>query len=336
MTQSVLVLGASGRFGRHACQAFQTAGWHVARFDRHAGDLDTAARGADVIVNGWNPAYPDWAKQVPRLHAQVRAAALKHNATVVLPGNVYVFGAETPTPWSENSPHNASNPLGRIRKDMERAYAQDGVKTIVLRAGDFLDTEASGNWFDRIIVPNLAKGRLTYPGRCDIPHAWAFLPDLAYATVALCERRDNLPEFADIPFPGLTLSGHEIANVLSEVTDRPVRARPMNWLALQMARPFWPMARALCEMRYLWNTPHSLDDTALSQLLPDFSNTSSRIALAHCVAHLGLGRNDQIHPNKTVPAGPHRNVMTSVTGLRPKNAGAHDLYRGGGQDVIDP
>jgi len=286
MTQKALILGASGRFGRHAKHAFEAAGWRVAAFDRAKDTLEVAASGVDVIVNAWNPAYPQWASDVPRLHAAVRAAATLTGATVVIPGNVYVFGSATPHPWSETSPHAASNPLGRIRIEMEAAYARDGVRTIVLRAGDFLDTEASGNWFDRIMAPTLPKGALTYPGRPDIPHAWAYLPDLARAAVALAERRDTLPAFADVPFAGYTLSGEDIAAQLSATRGRSIAIKRFNWLPLQISRPFWPMGRCLLEMRYLWNTPHSLDGTRFDTLVPGFEHTAVDEALRASAAHL--------------------------------------------------
>jgi nucleoside-diphosphate-sugar epimerase len=286
MDRSVLILGSSGRFGRHAAAAFGAAGWTVRRFDRSRDDLDAAARGAGVIVNAWNPPYPDWARLLPGLHAKVIAAARGAGATVIVPGNVYVFGAQTPGPWSETTPHRATNPLGRLRIEMEAAYRDSDVRTIVLRAGDFLDTRASGNWFDAVMAKNLRGGRLSYPGDPGIDHAWAFLPDLARAAVALADCRDRLPVFADIPFPGLTISGANMAETLERATGRPVRLRRMSWLPLHLARPVWPMARCLVEMRYLWDTPHRLDGARLRALLPDFQVSPAETALAAAAAPL--------------------------------------------------
>ncbi|HWP06185.1 MAG TPA: hypothetical protein VNN72_10605, partial [Polyangiaceae bacterium] len=63
MTQTVLILGASGKIGRYSEEAFRRAGWHVKRWDRQREDLAQAARGVDVIVNGLNPPkYHDWAR----------------------------------------------------------------------------------------------------------------------------------------------------------------------------------------------------------------------------------------------------------------------------------
>ncbi len=273
MPQTALILGANGRFGRNAAQAFSNAGWVVRRFDRRNEDLHTAARGADVVVNAWNPPYPDWAKQVPELHRRVIEVSSEYDLTVIVPGNVYVFGPDTPDPWSTDTPHLAQNPLGRIRIEMEEAYRASSVRTIVLRAGDFIDTEASGNWFDQILIKHLQRGRFVYPGNPDIPHAWAYLPDLTRAAVALADMRYELPRFSDIPFAGYTLTGNEMVQALSQLVGQEVVLRQMAWWPLNLARPFWRLAPHLFEMKYLWNTPHRLDGQFFDQLIPEFAQT---------------------------------------------------------------
>lgn len=280
---TVLILGATGRFGRNAADAFKAGGWNVRGFDRKTDTLDQAAKGADVIVNAWNPDYPDWAKQVPKLHADVIATAKRTGATVIVPGNVYLYGPDNGAIWGADTPHKAQNPLGRIRIEMERAYRDSGVRTIILRAGDFIDTKASGNWFDAVMTKPIGKGIFTYPGKSDIPHAWAFLPDLTRAAVQLADMRHRLNAFEDIAFPGYTLSGQEVATGLSRATGRDIRLKAMNWLPLQLAAPFWKMGRCLLEMRYLWNTPHQLSGDRFDTLLPEFRTTPIVTALASAV-----------------------------------------------------
>ncbi|WP_300071462.1 epimerase [uncultured Ruegeria sp.] len=273
MTQTVLILGASGRFGRNAALAFGNAGWVVRNFDRKTEMLEEAATGADVIVNAWNPPYPDWARLVPKLHRQVINVASETGATVIVPGNVYVFGANTPSPWSGDTPHLATNPLGRIRIEMEETYRSSSVRTIILRAGDFIDTCASGNWFDQVMIKHLSRGRLVYPGDPSIPHAWAYLPDLARTAAALAEMRDRLPRFCDVPFAGHTLTGTEIATALSRVTAQTVTIKQMSWWPLHLAKPFWRLAPHLLEMRYLWDVPHRLDGSLMAELLGEVQQT---------------------------------------------------------------
>lgn len=284
MTQTALVLGGSGRFGRNATQAFQAAGWKTRQFDRRTGDLMQAARGADVIVNAWNPSYEHWQAQVPKLTAQVIAAAKASGATVIIPGNVYVFGEEAPERFAEATPHAATNPLGKVRVAMEAAYRNAGVQTIVIRAGDFIDTVPTGIWFDRIITAGLAKGVVTYMGRWDTPHAWAYLPDVTRAAVMLAEKRGELGRFEQVPFPGYTLTGEELAQALERVTGRKLTRKSLNWLPFRLMAPFWRLMRHIVEMRYLWSKPHRLDGGRFGELLPGFEPTPLDEALKAAVA----------------------------------------------------
>lgn len=273
MPQTVLILGATGRFGRNARRAFEASGWSVRRFDRRRDELATAAVGCDVIVNAWNPPYPDWKRTVPDLTRRVIEAARAAGATVLIPGNVYVFGRDAPERLAADTPHRATNPLGRVRIALERAYRDAGVPTIVLRGGDFLDTEASDNWFDRVMTARLARGRFVYPGPLDVPHAWAYLPDMTRAAVALAEIRARLQPFEDVPFPGFTLTGRDLGEAVAAALGRPVDIRTMSWLPVRIAAPFWPNGRCLLELRYLWFKAHRLDGARFRALLPAFRPT---------------------------------------------------------------
>ncbi len=280
MTKTVLILGASGRFGRNAQCSFSWAGWDVRTYDRATDTLPDAAWGADLIINAWNPAYTDWARDVPKLTAQIIETSRDTGATVLIPGNIYNYGPEMPDILSEGTPHRATNPLGRIRIEMEQAYRDAGVRTIILRAGDFIDIDASGNWFDKIITAKAAKGRISYPGNPDLPHAWAFLPDVTDMAAALAEQLDQLDTFSEFNVPGFTLTGRELTDAISKVTRREQHLRQMSWLPIMFARPFWSMATPLLEMRYLWDTPHQIMSNALQQRLPEFQPTSLEDALA--------------------------------------------------------
>lgn len=298
MMGTVLILGGNGRFGRNAAEAFWNAGWQVRLFDRATDDLMQAAQGVEVIVNGWNPVYTEWAEQVPALTGKVIAAARAVGATVIQPGNVYVFGKDAPESFGPQTPPAAQNPLGRVRIQMEQSYRCSDVQVIVLRAGDFLDTAASGNWFDLQMAPSLKKGVLTYPGDPDVPHAWAFLPDMARAAVALAENRAHLPRYADIPFPGYTLTGRELARTCGKVLGRKIAVKRMAWWPLHIASPFWAMGRKLLEMRYLWSKPHHLTKAEFRAALPEFQNTPVQDAVAAAIAPVLNAGSDQPKPDR--------------------------------------
>lgn len=75
MGKIVLVLGGSGLFGSHAVKAFAVAGWQVRKYQRGT-DMNAAAKGVDLIVNGLNPPmYHDWDRIIPAITGQAIAAA---------------------------------------------------------------------------------------------------------------------------------------------------------------------------------------------------------------------------------------------------------------------
>ena len=298
MKPIVLILGPTGRLGRNAALAFERDGWDVRRFDRKTDNLWDAAWGASVIVNGWNPPYTDWATDVPAFTADVIEVAKASGATVIIPGNVYVYGPDAPSTFDTDTPHAATNPLGRIRIEMEAAYRAAGVRTIIVRAGDYLDTEASGNWFDTIMIKHLSKGWLTYPGALGVPHAFNFLPDVANTMVALANKRHELDMFEDIAAPGYTLTGHELGEALSRVKGETIQVHQMRWWPIRLASLVWPLGRKLLEMRYLWAKPHSLPFDRLATLCPEVSLTPLDEALARAIQH-------DVDPNEAMRASGH-------------------------------
>ncbi|HHS94289.1 MAG TPA: epimerase [Rhodobacterales bacterium] len=286
MTQTILILGGSGRFGRHATQAFNAAGWQVRQFDRKSDSLDAAMKGVDVVLNAWSPpGYHQWDDALVQRHGDVARIAAQSGATVILPGNVYVFGPDAPGPWREDTPHLAQNPLARIRQQIETAYRESAGQAIILRCGDFIDHEKTGNWFESYITPGVPKGVLRYPGDPAVDHAWAYLPDAARAAVALAEKRATLGRFENVPFPGYTLTGHELAAAIAQATGHAIAVKPFGWPMMQLVRPFMPVLKGVFEMRYLWSLPHRLDGTRFAELVPDFEPTPLDEALRQALTH---------------------------------------------------
>ena len=284
MAQRVLILGASGKIGKHSAEAFAKAGWEVRRYDRKAGDMVAAAQGCDVIVNGLNPPnYHNWAKIIPQITTQVIAAAKAAGATVIVPGNVYHFGDQGGE-WSENTPANPVSRKGHIRLAMERSYAASGVQTIVLRAGNFIDPDLDGCVMGAMYLPRVKRGVVVLPGGADVRQALCYLPDWARAAVALAEIRGSLAPFADIPFAGHTLTAQEIKTHCARTLQRDMRFARFPWWLMRAASPVWELARELQEMRYLWNTDHSLSPQKLQSLLPDFTPTPTEAVFRRILA----------------------------------------------------
>ena len=298
MTGTALILGASGLFGSRTAEAFAAAGWQIRRYQRGT-DMIAAAIGADVIVNGLNPPmYHDWARLIPQITAQVIAAAKASGATLIVPGNVYPYG-DQPGPWGPDTPHRPVSRKGQIRRAMEKAYRNAQVPVILLRGGDFLDAGKPTTMMNTVILKSASKGKITVMGAPDVPRAYAYLPDMARAAVALADIRTQLPLFADVPFAGLTFALDDLRTELHRQTGRSFRYTAFPWWFMRVASPFWELARELIEMRYLMSTAHRLDPAPLKALLPAFATTALADVVAAHVAALGLGQR-HLNPNRAV------------------------------------
>ena len=237
-----------------------------------------------------NPPYRAWRDEVPALTEAVLEAARSSGATVMLPGNVYGFGRSMPPVLLADTPEAPSNEHGRIRSALEASHrdaASEGVRTIVVRAGSFVEGVRTGNWFEDHMVNRIDAGRVTYPGPLDRTHAWAWLPDLGRAFAALAARRDALEPFHIVGFPGWALTGRELVDALEVATGRPLRVGRMPWPLLRLAAPFAPDMRGVLAMRYLWQVPHRIDGAELERLLPGLRGTPVELALPEALERPG-------------------------------------------------
>ena len=283
MKGTVLILGASGHIGRHSATAFGNAGWSVRRFNRNTNNMKAAAEGVDVIVNGLNPpAYKNWNTVIPAITQQVINAARASGATVIVPGNVYNF-ANVDGVFSQHTPQHAQTRKGKVRIAMEQQYrgaAVDGVQTIILRAGSFIDPDGSHDAMGMIHMRNIKHNKLTQIGGKDTRHAYCYLPDWARAAVALAEMRTDLNGFEDIPFPGHHFTVNELKTELESATGQTFLIDNFPWTTLRLLSPFWNLAYEMLEMRGLWETSHQLCAKRFSELLPQFVATDQSTVMS--------------------------------------------------------
>jgi nucleoside-diphosphate-sugar epimerase len=336
MQETVLILGARGRFGLATAQAFAQAGWRVLaqmrpgasvpaearnedRIQWIAADLfDTAALaqsaqaqaaqgGVAVVVHALNPAYTNraWKAQVMPMTDAALALCKVLNASLMVPGNIYNFGTDMPAVLREDTPQRADTTKGQIRIDMEQQIRRSGVSSIVIRAGDFFGA-GKGTWFDQAIVKDIAKGVFTYPGPLDVATAWAYLPDLARTFVAVADKRQQLGAFEVFHFAGHSVTARRWLEVLTPLAQAQGWTRSggglafkrLPWALIRLGALVLPTWAALVEMRYLWDTPHALDNEKLNVLLGAEPHTALDRAAQDALCALGLVSTPQpVFPN---------------------------------------
>jgi nucleoside-diphosphate-sugar epimerase len=210
----------------------------------------------------------------------VIAAARAANATILFPGNVYGLGPQSSGPMTEDAPNLPSAHKGMLRVTIENSLAQAAeegpVRVIVLRAGDYFGPTARNGLVDPLFE-NAALGKpMRAIGKLDIPHQWAFVPDLARAALELLAISKQLNPYEVVNFAGYVApTQREFLKLISQQAGKPnLPIRLVPWPVLKVAAVFDGVIRELLELRYLFDSSVILDGTKLKGLLPNFAETT--------------------------------------------------------------
>ena len=317
---TVAVLGANGRVSEQVARAFAEAGWRVIAISRKgyseglkgiAGieiraadamdreELIRACEGADVIFNGLNPAdYTRWREYALPMAWNALAAAEASGALHLFAGNIYNYGSTIPEVVTATTPKRPDHAKAQIREDMEslfrRAAAERGVRTAILRAGDFFGGSRPGSWFDLVAAKDIAKGRFTLPCNGKTIHSWAYLPDLAKAFVALAQARGKLGAFEEFLFEGHPVTGNEMHAAAENAMGRKLKRGMMPSFIFSLLGLFNPMMKEIGEVVYQWKRPHRLDGSALEALTGPLPHTPLNQAVAESLLAMGAMNDRQI------------------------------------------
>ncbi|MEP0321686.1 NAD-dependent epimerase/dehydratase family protein [Bauldia litoralis] len=314
---TALVIGATGGIGGEMTLALLRRGWRIRALNRnvtkaakdHASlgpvewvagdamkpaDVIAAADGVSLIVHAANPpGYRDWERlALPMLDSSI-AAAEACGARIVFPGTVYNYGPDAFPLLTETSPQNPLTRKGRVRFAMEqrlRDAAGRGVRTLIVRTGDFFGPRAGNNWFaGGMITPGKPVRSVYNPGSPGVGHAWAYLPDVAETMAQLIDREPELAAFETFHFGGHWMEdGADLAEAVVRATGNPrIPIRRFPWWALRLAAPFFTLAWELQEMRYLWKEPVRLDNRKLTAFLGSEPHTPLDTAVSATLEGLG-------------------------------------------------
>jgi nucleoside-diphosphate-sugar epimerase len=306
MKGRILVLGAAGRLGSIAAETFRDAGWRVKGLVRprraqaaprgievvevvSREDAVAAAQGCDVVLNALNPAITEWKRNALALAYSAIATAEENGATLLFPGSVWNFGQDMPLVLDESTPMRPTMRKGRMRVEIEQRIQEAcdrGMRAIVLRAGDFFGA-GHGSWLDLVILKDMSRGRLTYPGPFSALHSWAYLPDFADTLVRLAERRHAFGPYETFGFPGHAISGNELISTIEDVTGARFNAKRMSWWMIKTAGQAFRMGREIGELEYLWRVPHRISGDKLEAAIGDIPHTPLRDAVLSSMRALG-------------------------------------------------
>jgi nucleoside-diphosphate-sugar epimerase len=316
--RTALIIGATGSFGAHAAQALLKHGWSVRALTRdpqkaakaagprtpidwvrgdalNSAEVVAAADGVQLIVHAANPPrYRNWKGTVGPMLESAIAAARASGARLVLPGCVYNYAPNFGPEIAEDAPQLPVTRKGAIRVAAEhrlRQVASEGVRVLILRAGDFFGPAAPNSALSWLVTHS--GGRMTgvyQPGPDPVGHAFAYLPDLAETLARLVDAEDRLGVFEQFHFRGHWLARNDdLGQAVRRVAGQPrLSIKAFPWAMVWALSPFDETFRELWEMRYLWNRPIGLSNAKLVAFLGSEPHTPLDAALAAALSDMGL------------------------------------------------
>ncbi len=102
------------------------------------------------------------------------AAARASGTRILLPGTIYNYGPDAWPTLREDSPQHPLLRKGKIRVELERRLeeaSKEGVRTLILRLGDFFGPRTGNSWFSQgLVKPGQPLKSVTYPGGRGVGH----------------------------------------------------------------------------------------------------------------------------------------------------------------------
>jgi len=224
-----------------------------------------AVRGAEVVYHCINTPYfaRVWRETLPRIQANLIAAAGRAGARLVVLDNLYALGMTGGRPMTEETRPNPCSAKGEIRaqlhEDLMAAAKRGEVRVAVGRASDFYGPGAQGSHLGERFFRQVLGGK---PGQVvlnpETPHTYHFTHDVAAGLAAL-----GLESQADglwmLPCAGAAPTS-KLVGLFAAALGRPIKLQRVPPVVLSALGLFVPLVRELKEMAYQWEEPFIVDD----------------------------------------------------------------------------
>jgi len=276
----------------------------------HPESLDDVANGVDVIVHAVNVPYPKWNPVMVNYTRNIIKLAQTADAHLIFVGNVYNFGIPANGVISSATPNTPINEKGEVRSTLERMIKEattDGLRATIMRFGDFFGPDVTqNNWF-KLCTKDLLRNKLSVAGPLDIPHTWAYLPDVAHATERVATARlhtsgltNDTPAYMELPFQGHVFSFADLKQTIETIQGQPLKVSNVPWKLFSLLSVVWPLMRDIVSMRYLWQHNIQMDESALVELIGEPKHTSLLQALYETIPALRDKELPAVTTNKLV------------------------------------
>ncbi|MBG1232861.1 NAD-dependent epimerase/dehydratase family protein [Aestuariivirga litoralis] len=225
----------------------------------------SAFKGKDQVVISIGFAYDGkvWMKSWPLAMGNILAAAEATGARVVFIDNLYMYGPQD-KPLTEDMPLTSFGAKPSTRSVITRMWqdAADAgaVKFAALRAPDFYGPGVSLSHFSNDVFNAIGDGKpAQLVMKPDLPHAFAYVPDIARAAVTLLEAPDaDFGQAWHVPCAPVK-TPRQMLGIAAQALGTKLRIQALPLALIPVIGVFVPMLRAITEMRFLFDRPYEVN-----------------------------------------------------------------------------
>ena len=239
-----------------------------------------AFRGLSTIVYLLGVPYHQFKLHPLLMKRVVEAAKAEGVKRILLIGTLYPFGRARTPRIAEDHPREPHTFKGRMRKEQEDILMNSGLEWSILRLPDFYGPDVVSSLLHDIFVAAATGRTANVIGPADVPHEFAFVPDVGPVVTKLLETPGAFGRAWNLGGAG-TITQYHLAELA--FGGKP-RLRVAGKLMLRLLGLFNPLMRELVEMHYLQTDPLIVDDTALTALLGPIAKTPYPDGIAQSVA----------------------------------------------------
>jgi nucleoside-diphosphate-sugar epimerase len=231
--------------------------------DREAVVKAVHGSGQFVVAIGFPYSGVLWREVWPKAIANFVVACKATGARMVFMDDLYMYGPQT-TPLVETMGLSDYGLKPAARSAATRVWvaaaAAGEARIAALRAPDFYGPGVGPSFLGDTSIGKLAKGKAAvFVGSPDVLHDYAYVPDIARATMTLLAAPDSAFGQAWHMPCAPTRTTRDILQVAAHALDVKLRISAMPAWMLGASAMFSPFLRELKEMRFQWDRPYQVD-----------------------------------------------------------------------------
>jgi nucleoside-diphosphate-sugar epimerase len=215
-----------------------------------------------VVAFGFEYSTPVWQRAWPQAMLNLLAACRPAGQRLVFVDNLYMYGPQS-APLTEDMALCDQGGKLAVRSAVTRLWQraeQHGIRVAALRASDFYGPGVAQSHLGAMALGAVAAGRrAVLVGKPDMPHDFAYVPDIGRAVISLLEAPDDAYGQAWHMPCAPTRTLRELLSIAASTLGEPARIAALPQSLLPLAGVFSPMMREMVEMRFQWDRPYHVN-----------------------------------------------------------------------------